>query len=46
LDEFCVPILQRKASPSIGELNMIVMKLKAHRYANADNRTLLSKASL
>jgi hypothetical protein len=36
-------LLQKKASPSIGELNSIVMNLKKLKYPDLDVKFILSK---
>ena len=43
LDDYCLPLLQKRAAPSIGELNSIVMNLKKLKYPDLDNKFILSK---
>lgn len=43
LEECCLPLLKFKATPSVGELNGVVLALKAIKYPDMDNRIVLSR---
>ena len=45
MDDYCLSLLQKRAAPSIGELNSIVMNLKKLKYPDLDNKFILSKVN-
>lgn len=45
LEDYCLPLLQRRASPTIGELNSLAMAMKTDKYHHLETRVILSKVS-
>ena len=43
LDDYCLPLLQRRATPTLGELNSLAMAMKTATYHHLDTRAILSR---
>lgn len=43
LEDYCLPLLQRRATPSLGELNSLAMAMKTAKYHHLESRHILSK---
>ena len=43
LEDYCLPLLQKRATPTIGELNSLAMGMKTDKYHHMETRVILSK---
>ncbi len=43
LEDYCLPLLQKRASPTLAELSTLAMTLKTSKYHHLESRLILSK---
>ena len=43
LEDYCLPLLQKRASPTLGELSTLAMTMKTAKYHQLESRLILSK---